>query len=207
MAERRASKRQSRRLQRGDWLAEGLRVLREQGEKELTVEVLCRRLEKTKGSFYHHFSGREDFVATLLEHWEQTFTRQLIADLEPVADPTRRLQILGERTAREVDLRLERTLRMWGEREPAAREVVERVDRTRERYLQEQLEAAIGDSHIAKLTARAHMAMLVGTQILYRDLSREALRELNSFIDHLGFDLVSERSTDTKPEPDLEENP
>jgi AcrR family transcriptional regulator len=177
---------------RQDWLDEGLAVLRTEGDQGLTVEALCARMGRTKGSFYHHFAGRDDFVVRLLEHWEQTFTGRIIEELEPVRDPVERLRALGERTASEVDLRLERTIRVWSDREPAAAVVVERVDREREGYLCRQLEAAIGDPRRARLAARAHMALLVGTEMLYQDLSRAELRELNAFVDHLGFDPENE---------------
>lgn len=150
---------------------------------------------RTKGSFYHHFSDREDFVGRLLEHWERTFTLVIIDELAPVVGPVARLRALGERTSREVDLRLERTIRIWGDREPAARAVVERVDRARENYLEELFRSAFGDSRRARLAARAHMAVLVGTEMLYQDLSRAELRELNAFVETLGFGTTQQPDT------------
>lgn len=185
-----ASEQATSRRTRLDWLDAGLVLLREEGNQGLTVEAMCARMERTKGSFYHHFSSRDDFVVQLLEHWERTFTERIIKEMEetePVRGPVDRLRALGERVAREVDLRLERVIRVWGDREPAAREVLERVDRAREGYLRTQLEAAIGDPRKAWLAARAHMAVLVGTQMLYQDLSRSELLELSALVDHLGF--------------------
>ncbi len=172
---------------RRDWLHEGLRILREEGDQGLTIEALCRRMKKTKGSFYHHFSGREGFVLGLLEHWEKTFTDRVIEDVEPLASPGKRLRALGQRVVQDVDLRLERTIRLWGEREPAAQAVLARVDLARENYLCQQFEALFGDPHRARLAARAHLALLVGTQMLYQDLDRDALAELNTFTERLGY--------------------
>ena len=183
-----------KRSRRQDWLAEGLAILGTDGEPGLTIEGLCGRMSKTKGAFYHHFSSRTDFVGQLLEHWEQVFTARLIEDLAPLDDPRQRLCVLGARTAEEVDLRLERNIRVWGEREPLVRDVLERVDRVREDYLRAQFEAALGDASTARLAARAHMALLVGTQMLYQHLSRDELRQLNGFVDHLGFPARSGRS-------------
>ena len=170
-----------------DWLDVGVGLLRADGDQGLTVDALCTRMGRTKGSFYHHFADRDDFVARLLGHWERTFTLQIIADLEPVSDPLERLRVLGDRTAHEVDLRLERTIRIWSDHEPAARTVLDRVDQARERYLERLFSAAFGDSKRATLAARAHMAVLVGTQMLYQDLSREDLRALNNFTETMGF--------------------
>ncbi len=172
---------------RQTWLMEGLVVLREEGERGLTIEAMCTRMAKTKGAFYHHFSGRDDFVVRLLEHWEQVYTERLIEDLASLDDPRDRLRGLAVRTIREVDLPLERTIRFWSDREPAARAVLERVDRVREGYLREQFGAATGDPARARAAARAHMALLVGAQVLFPDLDRDAFRELTAFIDYLGL--------------------
>lgn len=176
-----------------DWLTQGLEILGAQGERALTVEALCVRMAKTKGSFYHHFSSRNDYVEKLLQHWERIYTDRLIEDLEPLTGPRQRLRVLSARTADEVDLSLERSIRIWADQEPLVRKVLERVDGERERYLREQFEAAIGDPAAARLAARAHMALLVGTQMLYQHLSRDELRQLNGFVDHLGFTARSGR--------------
>jgi AcrR family transcriptional regulator len=178
---------QDPRTTRQDWLKEGLRVLREAGDRGLTIEAMCTRMGKTKGSFYHHFGSRKDFVRRLLEHWEEAFTAGVIQAVEPLESPVERLRALEARVVRDVDLRLERTIRLWAEREPAARAVLERVDRAREEYLYEQFEAAFGDSKRARLAARAHLALLVGTQMLYQELSREELAELNALAERLGY--------------------
>ncbi|MEM9598341.1 MAG: TetR/AcrR family transcriptional regulator [Acidobacteriota bacterium] len=189
---------------KGHWLDLGLDVLGRHGEAGLTVDALCAGMGKTKGSFYHHFSGRADFVAQLLEHWERAFTRRFIDDLEALDDPRERLRALGERTVQEVDLGLERTIRIWADREEAARVTLDRVDRTREGYLREQLTAVSGDPESAGLAARVHLALLVGVQMLYRDLPRDDVRRLNAFIGDLGFEpgLGNRSTTDTSQAED-----
>lgn len=169
------------------WLDSGLQLISEEGEGGLTVDALCTRMQRTKGAFYHHFPNRDAYVTQLLEHWEQTYTGRIIEELEAVPDAVARLRALGERTARDVDLRLERRIRVWSDREPAARAVLERVDQARESYLRDQFGQALGDPHRAQLAARAHMAFLVGTEMLYQDLPRQELRELSHFVDRVGF--------------------
>jgi AcrR family transcriptional regulator len=175
------------RSSRTDWLDAGLALLAAEGRGAITVERLCARMGRTKGSFYHHFESRDAFVVALLERWEGVSTRQIIRDLAPLASPTARLRALGERTTREVDLRLERTIRLWADGEPAVAAVLARVDAAREGYLVEQFGAALGDPTRARLAARAHMALLVGTEMLYQNLSRTELADLHVFVDHLGF--------------------
>ncbi len=170
------------------WLDAGLAILRSDGDDGLTIEALCVAMAKTKGAFYHHFAGREDYVARLLAHWERTFTGRVIEDLEPLDGPRARLRALADRTVREVDSKVERAIRFWSEREMAARVVLKRVDHAREQYLREQFEAATGDAEHAEVAARAHLAILVGSQMLYQDLPRSALAAISAFVDFLGLD-------------------
>ncbi len=176
------------RTTRRDWLIEGLRLLGQTGDAAtLTIEAMCARMKKTKGSFYHHFSDRDAFVQDLLEYWERHYTRRIIEELEAISSPRERLLTLGRRTAEEIYLRLERAIRTWADREEAARTFVDRVDRARQDYLVEQFTAATGDPTRALLAARAHLALLVGIQMLYQDLALPELFELNEFTSQIGF--------------------
>ncbi|MEO1088735.1 MAG: hypothetical protein AAFY88_31265, partial [Acidobacteriota bacterium] len=97
-------------------------------------------------------------------------------------------------TTEEVDLRLERAIRVWADREPSVRATLDRVDGQREGYLFAQFEAISGSARRARLAARCHMAIFVGTQMLYQDLTREALREVNALAESLGMDLESSQA-------------
>ncbi len=56
-----------RMLQR--WLDLGLETLRENGTTGLRIDRLARQLGVTKGSFYAHFSSKNDYLTALCEHW------------------------------------------------------------------------------------------------------------------------------------------
>jgi AcrR family transcriptional regulator len=62
-----------RRLNREAWLRGALEYLRRTGGSELIIGELAEFLAVTKGSFYHHFEGREDFIDAVLEYWHQTY--------------------------------------------------------------------------------------------------------------------------------------
>ncbi|MEM1177908.1 MAG: TetR/AcrR family transcriptional regulator [Acidobacteriota bacterium] len=175
--------------QRQHWLELGFEILGRDGEKALTIDNLCALMGRTKGSFYHHFKGRKAFIQALMDHWEERYTSGVIDAMAPHDDPLQRLIELGALTTEEVDLRLERAIRVWADREPSVRATLDRVDGRREGYLYAQFEAVTGSPHKARLAARCHMALLVGTQMLYRDLSRDALRELNAFAERLGLEI------------------
>jgi len=66
-------------LTRNDWIAAGFDALDGEGYAGIPVESLARRLNVTRGSFYHHFRNREDFVTTLLTAWEDDYTARMLA--------------------------------------------------------------------------------------------------------------------------------
>ena len=53
------------------WLVEGFTILKDTGAAGLTIKNLTTRLNKSKGSFYHHFKNRDDYSEKLLAYWEE----------------------------------------------------------------------------------------------------------------------------------------
>ena len=47
-----------------------LRVIREKGYQATRVEDICEAASLTKGSFFHHFSSKEDLALAAAEHWD-----------------------------------------------------------------------------------------------------------------------------------------
>ncbi len=82
------------RLDRAQWIAAALAALRGGGLSAVAVEPLAAELGTTKGSFYWHFTNREDLVAATLAHWEQVATIDPITELAEIADPAARLRRL-----------------------------------------------------------------------------------------------------------------
>ena len=58
-------------LSRADWLRAARLALLHHGRDGVRVEPLARALGVTKGSFYWHFTNRQDLLDALLEEWEQ----------------------------------------------------------------------------------------------------------------------------------------
>ncbi|MEY4541716.1 MAG: hypothetical protein RLZZ306_3473 [Bacteroidota bacterium] len=62
------------------WILEGYELFSKEGSKGLKVEVISRKVNKSKSSFYHHFADIECFIEELLAfHLEQA---KIIADRE-----------------------------------------------------------------------------------------------------------------------------
>ena len=70
------------RLSREDWAQAGLEAIATGGVSAVSVEPLAARLGATKGSFYWHFSARDELVVAALALWEERSTTSVIAGLE-----------------------------------------------------------------------------------------------------------------------------
>lgn len=66
-------------LTRDHWIAAGLNALDNDGDAGISAERLARRLNVTRGSFYHHFRSRNEFVHALLAAWEADYADRMLA--------------------------------------------------------------------------------------------------------------------------------
>jgi AcrR family transcriptional regulator len=83
-----------RRLSREDWVRAALDAIARGGVVGVSVEPLAARLGVTKGSFYAHFSTRDELIDAALRDWEES---QGSADLErfvAIEDPAERLRAM-----------------------------------------------------------------------------------------------------------------
>jgi AcrR family transcriptional regulator len=86
-----ARNRSKARLGREDWIRAALDAIAEGGLAAVAVEPLARRLGVTKGSFYAHFSNRDELVEAALEAWEHSHAQEQLAQFEAIEDPAERL--------------------------------------------------------------------------------------------------------------------
>lgn len=176
------------RVTRQDWIQEGFHILVDEGDGALTVDALCGRLGRSKGSFYHHFDGRPGYVDALLETWERQATDRLIETGHGDAPVEDRLRAVNRQASELRNARLERAIRGWASREPLAARAQERVDRRRLAFLEELCAERMGDGDAAKVMARVFQLAFVGAQHLDPPLEGEELYRTFRFLDPL-FDL------------------
>ncbi len=166
------------RLARHDWLDAGLGLLATGDRRALTLDRLCAKVGRTKGSFYHHFEDMVTYQLDLLARWQGRHTEALIEDSQAAGDPQARSERLQVRVAA-ADLRIERAIRSWAEVEPSARAAVDAVDIRRLGFLTELALARLGDPTRAQIVARIEYAAFVGSVELFSELP-VAQRELLS---------------------------
>lgn len=152
------------RLRKDDWLAAGLHLLTRAGPAALTIEQLCKHLKVTKGSFYHHFKGREDYLHSLMQYWREQHTERLI-DTAQAAEPEARSDVLGQ-MARSADASVENAMRTWARQDPAVAKQVAAVDRARVDYLHTLITPHLTAGLDADLVAKLVYAHFVGVQQL-----------------------------------------
>lgn len=125
------------RLGRTDWVLAGLRALVKGGIVAVKVEPLAREIGATKGSFYWHFTDLPDLHRAMLDLWEDQATKAITAEVKGAPlDGRGQLFLLVDtvsvRPGEAVGgVEIEPALRDWGRTDPAARAVLERVDRQR----------------------------------------------------------------------------
>ncbi len=115
------------RFSKTDWLDLGVHMLSEEGPEALSLERLTRAAGMTRGSFYHHFIGREAFLTAMMSRWRATAiegnAQRYRADTSPAA-----WRELMRQAPFEMDSRFERAVRRLAVVEPVVAQAVALID-------------------------------------------------------------------------------
>lgn len=77
-----------------DWLMAGFRALVREGPGAIRAEALARDMGVTKGGFYGSFDGLTGFRDAMMVRWHQLAVVEVIEQLDQIADPRSRLEVL-----------------------------------------------------------------------------------------------------------------
>ena len=114
---------------REDWLGAGFELLVSKGVESITVETMARKLGVSKGGFYGYFINRNSFLQSMLDHWAETLTNQIIQSIED--NPSRTLQDKLQQLLFLVDDKkwdpLETSMYSWAIHDTKANRVVTQV--------------------------------------------------------------------------------
>lgn len=148
-------------VRREDWIHAGINQLRTEGPGAISGEKLARRLDVTRGSFYHHFRSMDDYVEQLLEEWQHTHTLTLLSKVHDIAkDPAAEMAMLLE-AAWNADADLEIAVRQWAFSNDRVRQRLEQVDITRLAHITQLYGTLIGNADKgAKLAKIAYFGLL-----------------------------------------------
>ncbi|WP_439341536.1 TetR/AcrR family transcriptional regulator [Vacuolonema iberomarrocanum] len=179
-----------KKLDRYDWIKEGLVVLAESGMEAIRVEPLAKRINVTKGSFYWHFKDRNDLLNAILAEWVQLDTNSIIERVNQIdAPPKTKLLKLFELAVTDNELmpgladgRIERAIRAWATNDQKVADLIAQVDQKRLDYTK-ALFLEIGFAE-AEALARARLAyysligeLTIGVQVNEGDRLAEIRRQ------------------------------
>lgn len=133
-------------LDREAWTSFALSVLAEEGLEGLRVEVLARRLNVTKGSFYWHFKDRQALLNAVATHWRDLRIKEVEAQAAIPAEQARKhIHAIIDHYATQPNrtrMQLELAIRDWARRDPLVAAAVEAVDQARLRNATQLFELA-----------------------------------------------------------------
>ncbi|MGI9514554.1 MAG: TetR/AcrR family transcriptional regulator [Anderseniella sp.] len=134
-----SAKKMKKRLSKNDWLALGIEVLSNEGDAELRIDKLCRKLGVTKGSFYAHFRNRAEFVSEFIAYWAQVDTDSIVVEINKHQDKPAEERLL--RLMRLVDglgrASHDIPVRAWATHDATVAEGVKAVDLQRFEYVRQ----------------------------------------------------------------------
>lgn len=179
-----------KRHSREDLLEAGLNLLAAESIQQLTIDALCKRLGVTKGSFYHHFKNRADFLEQMLEYWVVNWTSSSIEYADKGVDARERFDLIVE-ASHNLPSGTETSIRSWALRDPFAQKFLDRVDNTRIEYLRSIFEEVSRDPERAAIVAKISYSIFVGIRMMgpkitkeeHRDILRMMKQELYGMID------------------------
>jgi AcrR family transcriptional regulator len=184
-----------RRLGRDDWIAAAFDAISDGGLRTVAVEPLAARLGVTKGSFYAHFSSRDELIDATLHSWEQYLTGPALAEFTKIPDPATRLRALlhaavtySQSGSPSVHMSLLGELR-----DPRVRDAVTRVSTARLDLLTTTYRQLGLSPRRASDRARMTYATYLGLLQMTREAPDRTLsaRDISRFIDELTTALTT----------------
>lgn len=151
-----------KKLNQETWIEAGFQTLDRYGYQQLSIEKTARRLNVTRGSFYHHFDSRSSFVDALLNRWKAQYTDSVINYADAGANAHARLERYLEVASRMQPGR-EVAIRAWAAKERRVSEVLQEVDASRSRFAYElgrELLLHRGEGEIQRFARLACLAFI-----------------------------------------------
>jgi len=182
----------TRRLRAQDWIDFALKTLAREGFQALKADVLARKLGVSRGSFYWHFGELSAFHTRVIEHWRQTATEAIIADLEKYDSREQRLDVLVRSAFGRSGL-LEVRLRGWAEENAEAARVLSDIDRRRKAYIERMLMEAGITPPLAAVRAQLLYWAYLGAALSRSKLTGKRLNRVVAELKRIGLGEIAEK--------------
>jgi AcrR family transcriptional regulator len=167
-------------MSKEQWLDNALKILNEEGFGALNIDRLVRSMGLTKGSFYWHFENRKDFVANLIEHWDNKFTKSVIKHIEKFEGTEReRLLELMLLITRKQLAQYDFAIHALAQNEPRAFPLIKEVLRKRIAYVASLFSAMGFKGNELKFRSRATVMFMIQEQnSLLRESKKKQLKRI-----------------------------
>ncbi|MCK5163569.1 MAG: TetR/AcrR family transcriptional regulator [Desulfobacula sp.] len=166
-----------KKLNKAAWFEQGFNILKTSGAASLTIENLTTKLNKTKGSFYHHFKSRNDYFEKLLEFWEkkQTFD---IFEISKQKKTFKGINATLLKLSKEnMDPGIEVAIRAWALRDPLARTFQERIDNQRIGFLRGMFSLMTDDPEQVKMISLIRYCLYIGSHQIIPAIDEKIYRK------------------------------
>ena len=169
-----------------NWVRAGLTTLASRGIDAVRVEVLARDLGVSKGSFYWHFSTRDELLTAMLDSWERGEVDWL-ANRAEQGEAAERWGRLVEMVAGSGYSTLAAGVLDWSQRDPKVAERVREVETKRVGYIAEVLREIGFESREAEWWGEAVYLLYLGwvNRAQRNEELREAPRTAGNFLSRL----------------------
>jgi len=167
------------RLTRQEWLDNALAALSEKGQAGQSIQDLSEALGVSRGSFYWHFTDRDDFVHALLEHWYEEYTAVAPVAVERDGGTAeerlaRLMRLVHEQNLTRYDL----TIRSIASRDSQFARWVRKADRFRLDFIESLFEEMGFTENELRIRARSCLAYLSSEHDLFDKLDRKHRSDL-----------------------------
>jgi len=151
--------------------------LAEGGVEGIKIDRLCKRLNISIGSFYHHFVNIDDYMEKLAEAWEALMLQHLAESLDRDAPPEERLRTFHDRIL-DLTPRLEVVVRAWSFSNEYTAKIVDKMDKKRMRMITTQFMELGFKNEDAKLLAEVEYATYLGVLNVCANRNKQSARKL-----------------------------
>jgi AcrR family transcriptional regulator len=179
-------------LSTDDWVKAAEDLLASENVRGVQISALCLKLKVTKGSFYWHFSSRDDLLRGVLNDWRRRMTLNIVTRLTRAAGDAasilRGLLALPRKAFSARGAAIEMSIRDWGRRDAVPRQTLKEVDLIRLSFFEQTFRGFGFSAQDAKLRGYVAYAIMMGDSILKETMSEEISTE--DFVE-LAVDLLS----------------
>ena len=174
-----------------DWLNSAITIISKKGIDILKIDLMCKELKLTKGSFYHHFNNYNCFIDELLQFWHETYTLNILEEIKNYEDNVlKQIEIIND-IMYEKDLNIEVQFRLLGFKNSYVQKYIEKVDIQRldiMKKIQVKLVPNANEEEIDLMVSCIY-SQFIGSLFILPKMPKEKLKKMDDMFLNLFLDV------------------